>query len=44
MISFESIFFALVFNSGAKVIIFCWMQTKNDTFFVFLPKIDEKDT
>lgn len=42
MISFESLFFALVSNSGAKVIIFCQMQTKNDIFFVFFPEIDKK--
>ena len=42
MISFESLFFALVSNSGAKVIIFCEMQTKNDIFFVFSSKKDEK--
>ncbi len=42
MISFESLFFALVSNSGAKVIIFCLMQTKNDIFFVFSSKTNEK--
>lgn len=43
MISFQY-FFALVSNSGAKVIIFCKMQAKYDNFFAFLPKKDEKDT
>jgi len=29
--------FRFIFKSEAKVIYFCYIQTKNDIFFIFLP-------